>query len=748
MPDTSITASHGRTVARSYADELRSRSDTELATLVRHRPDLVRPAPANLSALAARAATVPSTRRALEQLDAGLLHVLEAVLVAGTADTAPALLGTDAGDIVEPLQALWERGLLWRSPDGLRTARAVGEALSHPAGLGPPSASLGHRPPTDVSAAIAHLSEAARTVLERMRWAVPRATFDGETLKSARDELVSVGLLSRAEGEDAVLPREVGLALRRGRLHEHPLDPPTTDGVPVRSPADVDAAAGAEALELLSQVEEVARAWEEDPPRVLRSGGLSVKDHKAVSALLDVSGERSAFVVEIASAAGLLAPDGELEPSWLPTPSYDDWRAVPPGERWARLVLTWWVTSRAPSLVSERIDGKVVNVLSEQAAWPLLRTRRRDVVTVLADLRPGAAPSLDVVEAHLRWRRPLRLPSGAPTQAAAVLQEAAWLGVLGRGALSAVGRELIDGPDADDLAGVASTHLPEPVDHVLVQADLTAVAPGPLTDDLHRLMRLAADIESRGGATVFRFTSRSIRRALDAGTSSADLLDQLRSASMTPLPQPLEYLVTDLARRHGQARVGAVGCYIRSDDETALSAMLADSDLAALQLRRIAPTVLVSPAPAGSALPLLAEHSPVAETSDGGLLLTGRQARRARSARAASTPTVTVEQVGGGPAEEIVTRLRHREESDAKHAAAREGPPIPETDATVAVTMLADAAADNAAVWIGYVDATGSPQRALFHPEQVHGGRAIGTVEGSATRRAFVIHRVTGVVPA
>ncbi len=712
---------------------------------MQHRPDLARPAPANLSALAARAATVPSTRRALEHLDAGLLHVLEAVLVAGSAPGAPDLLGTDMACITHALDELWRRGLLWSAPNGLRPARAIGESLTHPAGLGPPAATLAHRPPADIDAAVGRLGEAARTVLERMRWTVPRATLDGPTLRAAREELIDAQLLVRADGTDVILPREVALALRGGRLHQHPLDPPPSTGLPTRSTTDVDAASGAEALELLSQVEEVAHAWESNPPRVLRSGGLAVKDHKAVSSLLDISAERSAFVIEIATAAGLFATDAEIEPSWLPTVGYDSWRAASPSDRWARLATAWWNTSRAPSLVSQRLDGKAINVLSEQAAWPLLRTQRRDVVAVLAGLPEGSAPSIDAIEDHLRWRRPLRLPTGAPTQAATVIQEATWLGVLGRGALSAVGRGLHDAVDLDGLIALAAAHLPEPIGHVLIQADLTAVAPGPLTDEINRLMRLSADIESRGGATVFRFSPGSVRRALDSGMSSGDLLEQLRAASLTPLPQPLEYLTADVARRHGQARVGAVGCYIRSDDETALSAMLADPDLAPLQLRRIAPTVLVSPVPAATAVAQLSEHSPVAETSDGGILLTGRQARRARVTRGGPSP-VSVESLDADLAIELVGRLRGREAADVERAATQQGPPIPETDATVAVTLLADAAAEGAAVWIGYVDETGSPRRALFRPEQVQGGRAVGTVDGSANRRAFAMHRVTGVV--
>ena len=109
---------------------------------------------------------------------------------------------------------------------------------------------------------------------------------------------------------------------------------------------------------------------------------------------------------------------------------------------------------------------------------------------------------------------------------------------------------------------------------MLVQADLTAVAPGPLEGSLASFMRLAADVESRGGATVYRFTPDSVRRALDAGWTAAEFVDTVRRSSRTPMPQPLEYLVADVARKHGQTRIGGASAYVRSDDESVLETML------------------------------------------------------------------------------------------------------------------------------------------------------------------------------
>src|SRR5690606_18815998 len=100
---------------------------------------------------------------------------------------------------------------------------------------------------------------------------------------------------------------------------------------------------------------------------------------------------------------------------------------------------------------------------------------------------------------------------------------------------------------AEEAAAALDAALPAPIDHVLLQADLTAIAPGPLETSLARTMSLLADVESRGGATVYRFGPATVRRALDAGLSGDDVLTLLARHSRTPVPQPLTYLVQDTA---------------------------------------------------------------------------------------------------------------------------------------------------------------------------------------------------------
>ena len=73
-------------------------------------------------------------------------------------------------------------------------------------------------------------------------------------------------------------------------------------------------------------------------------------------------------------------------------------------------------------------------------------------------------------------------------------------------------------------------------------------------------LAMLADVESSGGATVYRFTESSVRRALDAGRSASECHAFLAAVSRTAVPQPLTYLIDDVARRHGRLRVGAASC--------------------------------------------------------------------------------------------------------------------------------------------------------------------------------------------
>ena len=75
---------------------LRTRSDEQLSALLVARPDVARPAPSDVVALASRLAVPVSVDRALDELDAATLQVLDVVLLAQTDGVAPGRPGRGA----------------------------------------------------------------------------------------------------------------------------------------------------------------------------------------------------------------------------------------------------------------------------------------------------------------------------------------------------------------------------------------------------------------------------------------------------------------------------------------------------------------------------------------------------------------------------------------------------------------------------------------------------------------------------
>ena len=108
------------------------------------------------------------------------------------------------------------------------------------------------------------------------------------------------------------------------------------------------------------------------------------------------------------------------------------------------------------------------------------------------------------------------------------------------------------------------------------------------------LLDSVADRDSTGSAMSWRFTPKSVRRALDDGADVATLQAHLESVAGKELPHALRYLLNDVARRHGELRLSAQGTLIRGLDEPKVAEVLADSSLRGLGLRRLAPTILTT----------------------------------------------------------------------------------------------------------------------------------------------------------
>ncbi|MEU1260681.1 helicase C-terminal domain-containing protein [Streptomyces cellulosae] len=452
---------------RSLAEALRGRDDASLAALLRSRPDLITPVPADLTQLATRAGTRASVVRALERLDRFTLQTAQALAVASDPATYDELLGLMAGDDGDPavsaalphaLGTLREQALVWGGDNRLRLVRTARELLApspqhpSPTGLGPTvrEAGAGISPgriqeilttaglpsthdsvsaltaladlfsdPERMSALLDQAPSESVEVLERLVWGPPYGQVTADPAPRLR-WLLDRGLLLPTAPGTVVLPREVALRLRAGRAHRttEPVPPPV-EAAAAHSARIVDATAAGQAYTALATVEELLKDWHEGGPAVLRAGGLSVRDLKRTAVALDVPEPVAAFWVELAYAAGLLASDGEADERYAATPAYDEWRERPAGERWARLATAWLAATRTPGLVGERdAKDRTLSALGpglDRSAAPEVRHR---VLALLAGLPEGAAPNTESLLARLRWERPPRADragGGAPS---------------------------------------------------------------------------------------------------------------------------------------------------------------------------------------------------------------------------------------------------------------------------------------------------------------------------------------------
>lgn len=734
--------------ATSLADWLRSASDDELAALLQARRDLATPPPSDSTVLATRAGTAGSTARALEDLDTFTLAVLDALLVA-EADTeavplekVTAFVGVDPSPALDRLRG---RAVVWGDDDALRVVPIAREIVgSFPAGLGASVPEL-----TNVD--LGGLGEDERSVLSALAAGPPigrsRDALTQVSVENARtpvQRLLARGLLLRRDAETVELPREVALVLRGGHTcSPGALREPELPTNPHRQ-STVDEAAAGEAAEFLRQLESLLTQWSEQPPPVLKSGGLGVRELRKITRDLEIDEARANLLVELTFGTGLVADSGTTTPEWVPTTLTDSWLASAPGQRWLTLAQAWLELPRLPGLAGQRdAKDKPMAPLSDDLRRPVAPITRRRVLEALSDLPAGAGvKSVDELVSVLAWRAPRRGGRLRDETVRWTMAEAATLGVIALGALTTAAAALL----ADDRGGALSAMvdaMPAPIDHVVLQADLTVVAPGPLEPGLAAEIKTVADVESAGHATVYRITENTVRRALDAGKTADELHELFRKRSVTPVPQSLTYLVDDVARRHGRLRGGAASSFVRCDDEVLLAEVLGNPVAEEYELRKIAPTVLVSPAPLADVLDGLraAGFAPAAEGPDGRVLDLRPSGRRI-PARTRPARRVLPEPNGANP-DQIAQVIAHVRAGD-RAASRRRGAEVRlpggsgGSDTAATMALLARATREQREVWIGFVDSHGTASQRIVTPAHVGGGMLRSTDD-----ERYPLHRIT-----
>jgi len=720
--------------ARSLADELRARSDESLQELFTLRPDLLSPLPTDITALAARASSAPSIARALDLLNAWEIQVLEIIAVLSEPVTLKSVKEIAGERAIAPYEKFVTLALIYMDEAEIRILNSVRDALGpEPAGLGPVGTGDQNRWRKKIDDA----PSAAKAMLEKLTWGPPRGTVtDVKRPTSAVSWLMENQLLTPIDTHTVALPREVGIYLRGNRVHKEHFDIPPAYSSKNLAPEDVDSAAIGAALEILHHMEELLHFWAGEPAAALRSGGVGVREIKRASDELGLEEKYLIFIAELAYISGFIALHNEEE--FLPTSTFDIWRNKSLEERWIEIANNWLGTSRVAGLIGKSERGYIAPLGPEIDRSSIAHIKKL-ALTLYGEIAPTAV-DVGALAERIKWERPRRAFGSHHDFVHWIAREAQWLGFTGRNALTSFGKALLQGEPTIGMSAL----LPKEIDYILIQADNTAIAPGPLEVELAREMALIANIESKGGATVYRLTEQSIRRALDSGRSSDEIRKFLGKISKTPLPQPLEYMITDIGKRYGKLRVGiSFSSYIRCEDEGQVTAILADRKLAHLQLRQLSSTVLMTEGDIHEALDALVDagYFPALEDRDGALI-----ARKHDKARAKSKPRPPrISSELAQPSEDLITAALRALRAGDKAANHRRSAPIVAGTPSETMSTLTLAIKSKATVTVGYADSDGGVSERIIEPIHLVGGILMAYDHGSDEVLRFSVSRISGV---
>lgn len=787
------------------AEFLSSRSPEQLATILRLRPDARWGAPlGGLADLAARLGHRASTYRALTGLPMPGHQLLHVVVAAGHRPTPKRLLDILSLDdrppadqlaavhrIVDDLQ---DRALVWRRDDGaLHVDVTVASLIDRPMNLG--------------ATVRTHLERIGRPELERMfaAWQIPfRGSADAARARleqvltdpdrvrtlvltaptAARRYVAQLAVaqvdrepLGRQpgtqEGESWArrrglvfggeyysapeLPVEVLLAIRdrEVKIPFTPDPPPDLTG-PVET-GGLRPAAAAAAGEFTQSVAALIDRLTRTPAAGLKAGGIGGREVAKIAKALSVDEAHIRFGLELLRDLGLLTGGGGTV---APAPAAANWRGLDPADRYGDLAAVWWGLQIHPT-VDRDVDGKVIPAVGRRSAAGSPENLRTQALALVAELPDGiGVTGPESLDEWLTWWRP-HLPAG-PDDVTAMWREAHILGVLVGGVLSPLGRALLDA-DPAGLVQAAADLLAPAASSGRFGSDLTVMVAGSPSAAVSHLLDTCADREGRGAAVVWRFSPASVRRAFDEGWSTDGLIAALRRVADggADLPQPLTYLITDIARRHGHLVVLPAACCVRSADRALMAEVVAHRSLRKLAPYLVTPEVATfqhSPAAVVQAL-RAAGYLPVPADEHGVVDL-----RRAPDRRPVAGPA--------GARQPAVDRLRDRapaeRESPAEieavaaqllRAAGAGAPAWPTSPAAESMAPWVDHLADverhqlayaienQAPVTITYRAATGGFSTRTISELELAGDTLYAWCHLREDQRVFTLGRIISVVP-
>lgn len=283
------------------------------------------------------------------------------------------------------------------------------------------------------------------------------------------------------------------------------------------SAADIDRDASLAIFDVIQALTELIFELEQRYIREVGKRGVGLPDVKRLAAHLSKSNEYAKQVFELAQFANLAEIEGSR---WQLGQRAENWIAWTDRERWSHLAETWL------SLLGDEAARELLAIL------PAESFERR-----LAEVYPFADST-----ATNRIKKVAEIANLIGL--IANTQATSWLGLLSSASQQSASERAIAG-------------LPAAAEKVIIQADLTLIAPSPLPTELEISLRRFADTEQIGMASSYRLSALSVSHGLETGLAINEIRALLLRLSEKDLPQPVDYLLKEAESRFARLKVYA-----------------------------------------------------------------------------------------------------------------------------------------------------------------------------------------------
>ena len=295
--------------------------------------------------------------------------------------------------------------------------------------------------------------------------------------------------------------------------------------------------------------------------RVVSRNAIGLPDIKRLALHLRKSPDYAKHCYRIAQRLGLIRLS---EARWWLTDLAEGWLAENQAQRWLRLANNW------------------VETLGKRAALELLETLESEPSIALNAALAKVFPLAQVaLETHL----------------AELVTQAEWLGLAVSQSPTDALTLLLSGKPQEAMNELEK-FLPEPKEFLLAQGDQSLIAPGPLPTATEVLLRSFADVEQVSLASTYRLSALSVTHGLEMGLTEAEIRACLTKLTQKPLPQPIDYLLADTAKKFGRITVaggqGSERSVVRSTDSLLLTEIHTDHRLKPYAFAPVSASALAS----------------------------------------------------------------------------------------------------------------------------------------------------------